>query len=333
MNKKAVWGKWRGSIVSTGETGSCLSERFLFIRLYHKINAPHRHATYSASAKRIICTKGCFFSLYSGLFTCFSANRWTGDMPCEIFHSGAMTLHYALGICTELPPVYILYSSQLTTQIWKAHSADLPANCNLIGAHADLRHATQICPHMADLWNLGCTLRMQRRSARRLALPRRTHLAEMSSAVTLTDPVCLTEWSFASGQTDVCCCQSSRLKEQTHTHTHMWPQLVVIISVMHIQELREEMPVSCFTSHYVQDFQVHCAVSNRQLPSACQMPKKGDVYSMSAWMTEYLSDTEWYTALKRGGAALKPNLFNSNIPNRFPLKTDHFVGKKNAGLE
>lgn len=55
-------------------------------------------------------------------------------------------------------------------------------------------------------------------------------LTEMSSAVTLTDPVSLTEWPFALSQTDVCSCQSHALKktrgsynmariQQTHVFT------------------------------------------------------------------------------------------------------------------
>lgn len=48
-----------------------------------------------------------------------------------------------------------------------------------------------------------------------LELSRHGPLAEMSSAVTLTDPVCLTEWPFTLSRTDVCCCQSHALWEES----------------------------------------------------------------------------------------------------------------------
>lgn len=50
-------------------------------------------------------------------------------------------------------------------------------------------------------------------------LPGHGSLIEMSSAVTLTDPVCsVTQWSFILSCTDVCCCQSHELKNGTSKH-------------------------------------------------------------------------------------------------------------------
>lgn len=53
---------------------------------------------------------------------------------------------------------------------------------------------------------------------------------QMSSAVTLTDPVSLTKWPHGLSQPDVCCCQSHASRETrgcqnpTDQHRHMQPQ-------------------------------------------------------------------------------------------------------------
>lgn len=110
-------------------------------------------------------------------------------------------------------------------------------NCNPITLNGDCVDATQICPHLIYSWNWDYRLWMYTMCVELCsnevtgAVRTCSLLNEMSSAVTLTDPVCLTEWPFDLSQTDVCCCQSHALKnttgsqnmasdQQTHTCHH-----------------------------------------------------------------------------------------------------------------
>lgn len=182
----------------------------------------------------------CFFfwCFYSRLFMCIRTGGYKhtpGNLFDHMEYGSTSAATFDHGVISSSPPKPSPHSGScfISAQLVQAltHNANMEytvphkiIQCEVQHkhrSHIDLtgEDATPICPDydgFVEFWSrtlnvhyVCAVVSVGVTGAVRTCPP----LTEMSSAVTLTDPVSLTEWPFALSQTDVCSCQSHALKK------------------------------------------------------------------------------------------------------------------------